>query len=82
MIVVQLLVVVLVGLELLILARVLMGWAGMNPYQNDMARWIFDITEPILRPIREFLPQAGMWDFSPIVAFLIISMVIQVLLSI
>ena len=80
--IVQLLVTFLGLIELLILARVLMGWARMSPYDNDVARWIFDLTEPILRPIREFLPQGGMLDFSPIVVFLIISMVIQVLLSV
>lgn len=80
--IIQLIIMLLVLLELLILARVLMGWARMSPYQNDVARWIFDLTEPILRPIRELLPQSGMFDFSPIVVFIVISMIIQVLSSV
>ncbi len=75
-------IIALLGLyELMILGRVLMGWARMSPYDNEVARFLFDATEPVLRPIREFLPQAGMFDFSPIVVFLIISMIIQMLSS-
>ena len=33
---------------------------------------LFDVTEPVLRPIRRILPPAGALDLSVIVAFVII----------
>lgn len=80
--IVQLIIVVLTLLQLLILARVLLGWTGISPYENNMARWIFDLTEPILQPIREMMPQTGMMDFSPIVVFIIIMFLMQILASV
>jgi YggT family protein len=35
-------------------------------------RFLVDATEPLLGPLRRVIPPLGMWDISPIVAFLII----------
>lgn len=59
----------------ILLARVLVTWFRPDP-NNAIIRFLFDVTEPVLRPIRNVLPQTGMMDFSPLVAFLII-MVLQ-----
>jgi len=40
---------------------------------------IYDITEPVLKPVRELLPQTGMVDFSPLIVFLLISVLMRVL---
>lgn len=75
-------IIALLGLyQLMILGRVLMGWARMSPYDNEVARFLFDSTEPVLRPIREMMPQGGMLDFSPMVVFFIIFMLMQMLSS-
>ena len=37
------------------------------------------MTEPILKPIRDMLPQTGMVDFSPLIVLLIIWVLMQVL---
>lgn len=40
---------------------------------NPLSVIIMDITEPILAPIRQFIPRIGMIDLSPMVAsFLLI----------
>jgi uncharacterized protein YggT (Ycf19 family) len=44
----------------------------MDP-ANPLSVIIMDITEPILAPIRQFIPRIGMIDLSPMVAsFLLI----------
>jgi YggT family protein len=62
----------------LIIAVVLSWLIGFNVVniRNDMVRSIWTavqaLTEPVLRPIRQFLPDFGGIDISPIIAFLII----------
>ncbi len=56
----------------LLLGRVLISW--VNPgYDSPLARFLYDTTEPILQPIRRALPSTGMIDFSPFVAFILLS---------
>lgn len=62
-----------------LLARVIVSWvelAGWRPPPTGPLRTIFellfDVTEPVLRPIRRILPPAGPLDLSVIVAFVII----------
>ncbi len=60
------------ALYVLILGRVLMSW--VNPrFDSALGRFLYETTEPILQPIRRVLPSTGMIDFSPIVAFLLLS---------
>lgn len=56
---------------MLLLARVLLPIFGVRPYHPVM-QWIYRLTEPVLAPIRSFLPQRGMMDFSPMVAMIIL----------
>lgn len=58
--------------ELLILARVLLSWFPNADHSNPLIRFVYDATEPILRPIRDMMPQTGMFDFSPIIVLLIV----------
>jgi YggT family protein len=67
--------------ELLLLARVLLTWFPNIDRRNPIIQFIFDITEPILAPIRNALPQTAMLDFSPIIVFLIIQ-VLRIVLRI
>jgi YggT family protein len=43
---------------------------------------LFDITEPVLRPLRRIVPPVGMMDMSVLVAFIIIVVLQQVLASV
>ena len=56
-----------------ILARVLTSWIQVGPSSPffSVIRLIYAITEPILGPIRKVLPRTGMFDFSPVVALLL-----------
>jgi YggT family protein len=64
----------IIALYLVLLGRVLMSW--VNPrFDGPLGRFLFESTEPILAPIRRVLPQSGVIDFSPLVAFVLLSMV-------
>jgi YggT family protein len=67
-------------LYLAILARVLVSWVNPNPYHPAM-QILYQITEPILAPIRRYLPSTGMIDFSPLVAIVLLEVARWVLLS-
>lgn len=70
--------------SLAILARVILSWLPMagvriDPY-HPLIRFLFQITDPILDPIRRFAT-FGMIDFSPIVALILLEVIRRVLLS-
>ena len=56
---------------LLIFARIVFSW-GQVGYRSRVMRFLFRATEPLLGPLRRRIPPLGMFDISPIVAFLII----------
>lgn len=62
-----------------IFLRFLMPWFGLG-YRSSFMRFLFVITEPLLRPLRRFCV-AGMFDFSPIIAIFIIQIVASFLSS-
>ena len=62
-----------------LLARLLLEWIRI-PYTHPAMRFLWQITEPLLRPIRQRLPSFAGLDFSPVAAVLILS-VAQMLLA-
>jgi YggT family protein len=67
-------------LSLAILGRVLLSW--IDPFGNmRISQILRDVTEPILAPIRSVLPSMSMFDFSPIVAMLLLQALSRLLLS-
>lgn len=67
-------------LQLLILGRILYSWVDPNPYPtNELKRWLWMLTEPILAPFRRVIPPLGMFDISALVALLVLQVVGQVL---
>lgn len=67
------------ALNIAILARVILSW--ISPSGNDPVTPILhQITEPVLAPIRRFMPQFGMLDLTPMVALLLLNIIIQPLI--
>ena len=62
-----------------IIARAFLSMVGMD-YYNPVMRFIYDITEPLLAPIRRYAV-VGMWDLSPIVALILLTIVEQVVIA-
>lgn len=64
--------------EFALIARVLLSW--LPNINGKIVDLLYSITEPILGPIRSLLSRSSffgnsMFDFSPIVAFLLISVI-------
>jgi YggT family protein len=57
--------------SLLIIIRIIFSW-GMLDYTNRIMRFLVDVTEPLLGPLRRVVPLLGRFDISPIVALLIL----------
>jgi YggT family protein len=57
--------------SLLIFVRIILSW-GMMGYGNRVMRFLINVTEPLLAPLRRIIPPLGMFDISPIIAFIII----------
>lgn len=63
--------------EIILLARILLTWTNISPYNSKIARFLCDLTDPFLGKIEQYMPRALLapLNFSPIVAFLLLSVV-------
>jgi YggT family protein len=60
----------LYALIILVLVRVVFSW--ISPYPNNQVyRWVFMVTEPVLGPVRRRLPPVSGMDLSPLVVTLV-----------
>ena len=62
------------ALWLLLIARVVLSWT--NPTGGGgIVAFIYQVTEPILAPIRRVLPPTRGVDWSPLIAMLLVSVI-------
>jgi YggT family protein len=61
----------LMALWALILGRMIMSWVDPTG-RNQISTMLFQVTEPILAPVRRILPQTGMMDWSGFVVLLLL----------
>jgi len=59
-----------------IFIRVLLSWFPIDP-QNPLVTLLYDVTEPILEPLRRVVPRLGMIDISPMIAIILIQVIGQ-----
>jgi len=64
-----------------LIGRVVVSWLNIGPSSGlyPITALIYQVTEPILAPIRRILPRFGMLDLSPMVAIILITIVQRVL---
>jgi YggT family protein len=77
--------VIMIALDLymyLVIAWVILSWLiafnvvnTRNPFVAAVGDFLYRVTEPALRPIRQRLPNLGGIDISPIILFLIIILI-------
>jgi YggT family protein len=74
----------LLGVYLVILAcRAVFSWFPVRPgtFLASINSLLFDLTEPVLRPVRKIIPPAGMFDLSFMVVFFVILILRSVVLA-
>lgn len=57
--------------SLVLFARVIISFIKIDP-KLPAVQFLAKITDPVLDPIRKFIPPAGGFDFSVLIAFLVI----------
>ena len=64
-----------------LIGRVLISWLNIGPSSPfyPIVNVLYQITEPILAPIRRILPRFGMLDLSPMVAILFVTFIQRLL---
>jgi YggT family protein len=82
--------VILIALDLymyLVIAWVILSWLiafnvvnTRNPFVGAVGDFLYRITDPALRPIRQRMPNLGGIDISPIILFLIIIVIQRVII--
>jgi YggT family protein len=61
-------------LNMAIILRALLSWFNLPP-SNRLVVMLYDITEPVLAPLRRVVPRIGMIDITPIVAILLLEFI-------
>ncbi|OGW82614.1 MAG: hypothetical protein A2Z83_05205 [Omnitrophica bacterium GWA2_52_8] len=65
----------------LLFARIIISWFPVDPY-HGVVQFLHQVTDPILAPFRRLPLQIGMLDLSPLVAFIALFFIRNVLVGI
>ncbi len=68
-------------LTIAIVIRSLLSWFPNVKRENPLVEILFQVTEPVLGPIRRVLPTMGGIDFSPLAAILLLQFIEQAAIS-
>lgn len=61
-----------------IFIRAILSWFPIDS-RNPAVNFFFQVTEPVLLPLRRMLPRVGVMDLSPLVAIILILILRQIL---
>ncbi len=73
----SLLLLVLEVYKWILIAACIVTWVPNLSRRNPVVSLLFDLTEPVLRPLRRLIPpeKTGYLDLSPLIAFFIINII-------
>lgn len=54
-----------------VFVRIILSYTTLG-YGNRVMRFLMNVTEPLMAPLRRIVPTVGMFDISPLVAFIIL----------
>ncbi|MBI2767921.1 MAG: YggT family protein [Chloroflexi bacterium] len=60
-----------------VIGRSLMSWFPVSR-DNPLARFLYQVTEPLLAPVRNVLPRTGMLDLSAMVVIILLYVMLAV----
>jgi YggT family protein len=61
-------------LKVALVVRVISSWLPISPY-SIWVRWSYQLSEPILTPLRRIVPVLGGLDITPIVAYILLNII-------
>ncbi len=62
----------------ILIGRVLISW--IDPHgRYQISRWLYELTEPVLAPLRRYVPPFGGLDLTPFIAFLLLDVLERLL---
>ncbi len=64
----------------ILVARALFSWFDPT-YQTPVGRFLFNVTEPIVGPVRQVMPNTGVLDLSVMVTMFLIIILRQLVLT-
>lgn len=67
-------------LKAALIVRVISSWLPISPY-SGWVHWSYRLSEPILSPLRRIVPVLGGLDITPIVAYILLYFIEQLLLG-
>lgn len=66
---------------IIIIIRAVLSWIPHNPY-HPLIKFVYDVTEPPLRLIRQYVPNLGGLDISPIILIFAVYLIKSILIKI
>jgi YggT family protein len=61
-------------LKAALVVRVVSSWLPVSPY-SPWVHWSYRLSEPMLAPLRRFVPNLGGLDITPILAFILLNII-------
>lgn len=68
--IIQLLVAAIGIYSYILLGRIILSWIPNIDRANPIVQFLYQVTEPVLDPVRRNIPPLGMIDLSPIIVFI------------
>ena len=65
-------------LTIAIFIRVILSW--FSPRPNTLTLLLDKVTGPILSPLRRIMPRTGMFDFTPLIAIILLQLIARLTL--
>ena len=62
-------------LQIAIFARVILSWFPTGSGSNPLVAIVYQITEPVLAPLRRVVPRLGVFDLTPMIAIVVLGII-------
>ena len=70
------------ALTLAIFVRAILSWFPNVSNENPFVAVVYQVTEPILAPLRKVIPLVGMIDITPLVAIITLQVIANIFASV
>jgi YggT family protein len=69
---------------ILLIVRIIFSFIRVSPYHptwGPVIRVVYELTEPVLAPVRRMMPPMGGLDFSPLIVLILASVLRRILIQ-